>query len=118
MRLSSDGLSRVNGGLGIVWGTALLAGGPRIWLLLTGAQPDQVDQVAVRVLGIRHLGQGAVQLLVPRRFHRIMIAADVLHAASMTALAVRDRGRRTPAVVTTGVALLSAAVTATVRARR
>ncbi|MGV1009658.1 MAG: hypothetical protein ACOYBY_13760 [Dermatophilaceae bacterium] len=99
---------RLAGALGATWGMALLAAGPRIWAALTGDHPTEADQLAVRALGARHLGQGVFQAVLPTTGQRVLAAVDLLHATSMLALAAGDRTRRRPALVSATVALTNA----------
>lgn len=60
----------------------------------------------VRVLGARHLAQGAAGLVAARRTAtRLGAGIDGLHATSMVGLAVVDRGHRRAATVSAVVAL-------------
>ena len=89
----SDRLARASGIAACVWGTVLLVKGRELWLLVDG-QPLPVDEVAIRILGLRHLVQGVVQTAMPSRFQRPIIGIDVSHAASMFWLAGVDERRR------------------------
>ena len=60
------------------------------------------------LLGARHLLQGLGQVLLPRHLARVYVAIDVLHAASMVAVAVAAPVRRRAALVSGSVAALSA----------
>lgn len=104
-------LVRAAGALGMAWGGLLLACGPQLWSAVDGSTPTSTDVVAMRLLAGRHLAQGAMQVVAPTRFRRLFAAADVLHAASMVALAAVDPARRRPALVTAGVAAASAVTT-------
>jgi hypothetical protein len=112
----SDRLARASGIAASVWGTLLLVRGRELWLLLDG-QPLPVDEVAITILGLRHLVQGVVQTAMPSRFQRLFIGIDVAHAASMFGLAAIDERRRRPALVTAGAALGAAALTFAARRR-
>jgi len=110
-------LVRAVGTAGIVWGTVILAAGLPIWHRLSGAAPTEVDEVALRFLGVRHVTTGTVQVLFPGRFQRLEIAVDAIHAATMVGLAVLDPPRRRPALVTAAAAVAGAAALMAVRAR-
>ena len=108
---------RAVGAAGLAWGTVILAAGPPIWRRLANHEPSEVDEVALRVLGARHVATGTTQVLCPRRFQRVEIAIDLIHASSMVALAALDPSRRRPALVTAAVAVAGAAALVTIRAR-
>ncbi len=110
-------LPRVAGAGSLAWGAVLLARGDRVWAMVEGRDPDVVEELGIRTLGGRHLLQGATQLVAPRRTARVAVAVDVLHAATMGALAVASPTRRRAALVTGGVALLSAGLTRSGRRR-
>lgn len=111
----ADRLARVSGVAAAVWGGALLVRGRALWVAVDGREPDDVDRLAVGFLGLRHLVQGAVQAAEPGRFQRVGVAVDVVHAASMLALAAVDERRRRPALVSAGAALVAASLTLTAR---
>lgn len=108
---------REAGLLGVAWGVILLTQGREVWSLVEGTSPAEIDKVAIRLLGARHLGQGAAQLIGPGHFQRTFVTVDVIHAATMLAVAVVDRDRRRAALLTAGVAAASAAITIAVRGR-
>jgi hypothetical protein len=99
-----------SGAAGLVWGAVLLTAGPRIWRGLTGHRPTEADRLGLWALGARSLGQGVFQLVAPTTGRRLIIAVELLHATSMLALAVGDRPRRRPALVSASVALTNAAL--------
>ncbi len=111
-------LIRGAGLLGTAWGVVLLTRGRKVWAAVEDSLPGPVDEVAISLLGVRHLLQGAAQLSAPARFQRTFVAVDVIHAATMLALAAADRGRRRPALLSAGVAAASAVVTVAGRACR
>jgi hypothetical protein len=80
--------------LRLVWGSACLL----IPARLTAAAGGPVDRRATdvaRVLGVRHLVQGAVSVARPTPpVLRAGAAIDLLHSASMVVLGGFDRGRR------------------------
>lgn len=105
------------GAAGIGWGTVLLVAGSPVWRRLTGHAPSEVDEIAVRFLGARHVATGVTQVLFPARLQRVEIAVDLLHAATMVGLAVLDPPRRRPALVTAAVALGGASAVTAIRGR-
>lgn len=113
-----DQVVRAAGLLAATWGALLLTRGDELWQTVDGGSVTPVDELAIRALGARHLTQGAAQVLAPARFQRVFIAVDVIHTATMLALAAADPGRRRPALLTAGVAAASAATTLAVRASR
>ncbi len=104
--------------LAATWGALLWTRGDAIWRAVDGGSATPVDELAIRALGARHLVQGAAQVMAPHRLQRVFIAVDVIHTATMLALAAADPGRRRPALLTAGVAAASAATTLAVRASR
>jgi len=104
-------LVRTAGALGVAWGALLLERGETTWGRVAGRPPTSADLVGVRVLGLRHLVQGAAQVAAPQRLRRLFVAVDVVHALTMLALAGADERRRRPAVLSAVVALASAATT-------
>ena len=115
---ASDRLAWTSGVAAAVWGTALLAAGGPLWTVVTGRRPGQVDELAVRALGARHLVQGVAQAIAPRLGQRFFVGVDVVHAASMVWLATVDEQRRRPALVSAAVAASAAALTLAARRRR
>lgn len=111
-------LTRVAGATAVVWGGALLVRGRQMWRAVDGRPPAEVDELAVVVLGLRHLAQGGVQLVAPDRFQRVFVGVDALHALSMVGLAAVDAGRRRPALVSGGAAVVTAALAVAARQRR
>jgi hypothetical protein len=111
-------LPRVVGAAGLAWGAVLLARGDQVWRAVEGRAPDEVEQLATQVLGVRHQVQGLAQLVAPRASGGVVVAVDVLHASSMAALAVVSPRHRRAALVTGGVALASAALTHASRGRQ
>jgi len=96
--------------VGAGWAGLLTTVGPRVWVALTGHRPSERDRVLVRVLGARHLVQGVWQGIAPSRGRRLFLWVDLIHSASMLALAGLDRPRRRPALVSATAALASATV--------
>ena len=116
-QVREDRLMRVLGIGGIAWGSAVLTAGPAIWRYLDDRGPTEVDQLALRLLGTRHVATGLTQVFFPRHLQRLEIAVDLIHTATMVALAAADPPRRRPALVTAGVALASAAGGMAIRSR-
>jgi hypothetical protein len=114
----SDRLARASGLAAAVWGTTLLGAGGAIWTVLAGRRPGEVDELAVRVLGARHLVQGIAQAGAPGLGQRFFVGVDLLHAASMVWLAAVDERRRRPALASAAAAVGAAATTLVARRRR
>lgn len=110
-------LTRALGVAGIAWGTVLLTAGPPIWRHLDDQGPTEVDQVALRFLGARHVATGVTQVIFPGRFQRLEITIDLIHATTMVGLAALNPPRRRPALVTAAVALAAAMAGIGIRAR-
>lgn len=87
------------------YGAALLcAPGPLI-LARTGRLPSRRVQAVARLLGLRHLAQALVCGAVPTRWLiRAGAAADLLHAASMLALAAEDPRLQSAALTDASIA--------------
>lgn len=67
---------------------------------LLGGPLDPAGLAAVRVLGTRQLAQAAVGVAAPSaRLLALGACADAAHALSMAVLALSDRRRRRPALV-------------------
>jgi|SRR5262245_41631602 len=101
-----------------VWGVALLAA-PRV-LLRTVRTPADPSTVAIaRVLGARHLAQSLVTALRPSPTVRALgMAVDGTHALTAVITAARDRDRRVPALIETGLAVSWIATASAAPARR
>jgi hypothetical protein len=97
--------TRTVGVLGVTWGTILFVGGSRLFALTAGRAPTSVEESALIVLGLRHVAGGALQIGVPLRGHRVLLAVDLTHAASMIALATQSPRHRRAAVVSGGSAV-------------
>ena len=111
-------LPRITGAGGILWGVVLLNRGDEVWQAVEGRAPDEGEQLATRVLAVRHQVQGVVQLAAPRRSSGLVVAVDVLHTASMAALALASPRQRRAAILSGAVALTSAALTRASRTTR
>lgn len=101
-----------------MWG-GLLAGAPGVVLVTLDRRPALRSQVVLlRVLGVRHLLQGGLDLARPTRTAlRCGAAVDLLHAATcVAAVAFLPRWRRPALVDGTGAVTFAAAALA--RARR
>lgn len=105
---TSKTLSRAIGLAGVGWGCLLAVRGPAVWRVVEGTDPTAGDSVAVKLLAVRHLGQGLAQTALPDRMRALWLTVDLLHASTMIALAARDAERRPAALLTGSVALLSA----------
>lgn len=105
---TSKTLSRAVGLAGTGWGSLLAVRGPAIWSVVEGSDPTTGDSVAVKLLAVRHLGQGLAQAAFPDRMRALWLTVDLLHASTMAVLAARDAERRRAALLTGAVALLSA----------
>lgn len=82
----------------LVYGAAqLVAPGPVARSV--GAQTDDVSLRVRRVLGLRHLVQGAVLLRAGGTAHRVGALVDVTHAASMFLWAATHTNRRRGAIL-------------------
>lgn len=82
---------------------ALLLGGARQVLRLTRTPPSGPALTLTRVLGARYTAQGILDLAVPHD-RRLDAAVEVLHAASMLALARPGRAHARLALISAGVA--------------
>lgn len=109
---------RILGTAELAWGAALLTGGETLWCRLTQRAPSWAEALAYRVLGVRHLAQGVSRTLAPGRYDRLLVSVDLLHAATMFALAAADPGRRRPALVSGSVAVTAPALTGVCGLRR
>lgn len=105
--------ARVALGLAELTGPGLLADG------VLHQTTDPRARAVIRVLGGRHLVQGAVTLSVGRpAAHAVGGGVDGLHALSMLALAALDRRHRTLALASATVAGTFAALEMMVSRRR
>jgi hypothetical protein len=97
----------------LAWGAALLSAPGRVVGVLGGAATADSRRIE-RILGVRHLLQGTVELLAWPRWRRIGVTVDALHAASGVALAAADARWRRPAAldatITTAFAVGGAAL--------
>jgi hypothetical protein len=100
---------RVSDALRLGYGLALLVGPRGLSRTLTRAELDRRAVITARVLGARHLLQGTAMVIDGgHELRRAGRATDLLHAASMSALAAWSPGRTrlalTDAVVATALA--------------
>jgi hypothetical protein len=87
------------------YGAALLCRPGALLQARTGRPPSRRARAVCRILGLRHLVQAAVCGAYPaRRLVRAGILVDVLHAASMLALASDDAAMRPAALADSAVA--------------
>lgn len=101
--------------LGLAWGALLLWRGPQLFGAVQRRRPSRGERDALVVLGVRHAGQGLVQVLVPHHLAGLYAAIDGLHATSMVAFALTQPQRRRAVLVSGAVAVLAGA--ASLRAR-
>ncbi len=102
-------LSRLVGGLDVVVGVVLLARPERV----TAAVSTEAQPAAgwARLLGVRHLAQGAVELAWPSADVLAGSAGvDALHGLSMLGLAAIREDYRRPALVSASLAAAGAVV--------
>jgi hypothetical protein len=77
---------------------------------LVRQEPNIAELAAIRLLGARHLLQGAILLRCRRPRTRLLGAVvDCAHAASMVVFARTDRAIRSPALTSVAVSLAFAA---------
>ncbi len=93
-------LARGAGLVGVAWGVLLMTRGREIWARVDGTDPHAIDDVALQLLGARHLVQGAAQTAFPTHLQRFFVTVDVIHTATMLVLAAADPTRRRPALLT------------------
>lgn len=93
----------------LMWATALLAIPGRL-MRLFGVVPDPAALRVARILGVRHMLQGSLELLrAGQGLGRVGPAIDGAHALTMGSLAALDRRRRRVAgldgAIATGLAI-------------
>lgn len=71
---------------------------------MQGRPPSSDERTAITLLGIRHLGQGVVQVLAPHHLGTVYAGIDLLHAGSMIAIAVKEPTLRRAALTSGTVA--------------
>jgi len=91
----------------MVWGGTLLVAGSEIFRRLEGRLPDRTEQLGIGVLGARYLVQGGLETFAPHRLARLHTGIELVHAASMLLIAVRQPARRRIAVVSGSQAALA-----------
>ncbi len=89
-----EATTRVAGALAMAWGTVLVGRGRDLFESVQGHSPSAGEQAAVTALGARHLVQGLTQLVAPHHFNRLEAVVDILHAASMVLIAVKEPSSR------------------------
>jgi hypothetical protein len=93
------------------YGIALICDPSRLIRLPTGARPSRRARAIGRVLGARHLAQAVICAAVPAQWLvSAGAAADLAHAASMTALSSRDTELRPALLADSAIATAFAAV--------
>lgn len=97
-------------------GVADAVGSEYVGMFELGRGPDATERTVYRVLGVRQLVQAGVTALGGSR--GLGVAVDVLHAASMVALAAKGpatlrRGAVIQATIATGLAVWGGIVAAT-----
>ena len=93
----------------LAWAAALLAAPNKIIAFAGGHSDPSVARV-VRVLGVRHAVQGAVEVAWWPKWRRIGAAVDGAHALTGVALAAADPGWRRVALCDTAIATGLAAI--------
>lgn len=91
------GLSRIALG-------ALAVAAPALPLRAVGAVPTRPTLITTRLLGMRYLAQGAIDLTVPHD-RRLDSAVELLHAASMLPMARRHHPHAKAARLSAATAL-------------
>jgi hypothetical protein len=115
--VNGDDRARVAGAVGFAWGAALLVSPEKVWRGVARRECSDDERLAARLLGLRHLGQGAAELLAPRQSRRPAALVDTAHAVSMIALAALRREYARVALASADVALALAALSGWRRAR-
>ena len=103
--------SRLIGLAGAAWGGVLLVWGDDLWRAVERRDPGDTERLVTRVLGVRHLAQGLAQVAAPSALRGPVVVVDALHAASMLPVVLVDPGHRRAALLSGGLALLSAIAT-------
>jgi hypothetical protein len=87
------------------YGAALVCMPGKLIAARTGRRPSRRVRTVARLLGVRHLTQALLCAAAPTRWLiRAGSAADVLHAASMLALAAEDPWLQPAALTDAGIA--------------
>jgi len=94
----------VVGLIGAAWGAELAFNAESVFGVIAGRAPDHTELLLARVLGVRHLAQAVPQLAVPGTGARLLASVDVIHAASMVALAVLSPRERRVALTSAAAA--------------
>jgi hypothetical protein len=81
-----------------VVGAALISQPSRIWDLVDATNASDLTRALTWVLGVRHLAEAVLLTAYPLpTVRRVVTGVDVVHAASMCALAIGSRRYRTAA---------------------
>lgn len=89
---------------GLLWGAVLLGRGAQVFTQVQGRGPSSEERTAITLLGVRHLGQGVLQVLAPHHLGSVYAGIDVLHASSMVAIAAKLPALRRAALTSGAVA--------------
>lgn len=116
--MSGGGRVRLAGAIGIAWGAALFAYPDDVWQRVAGRGCNGDEQLVTQVLGLRHIAQGAAQVLAPQAVRRPAALVDRAHAVSMLALAAWRREYAPAALASAAVSLGGAALSGGARAPR
>ncbi len=92
---------------GLLWGAVLLGRGAQVFTQVQGRRPSSGERTAITLLGVRHLGQGVLQVLAPHHLATLYAGIDVLHASSMVAIAAKKPALRRAALTSGAVAGVS-----------
>ncbi len=90
----------------LAYGALLLSSPDAVARAVGAGRLDGRDRLVARILGARHVGQALVTSHSGPQLGRLWPAVDLLHAASMVALAVLDPRRRRVAAADAVVASL------------
>ncbi len=107
MSRSAHGSLRPVGIAGLLWGAVLLGRGAELFTQVQGRGPSSGEQTAITLLGVRHLSQGVLQVLVPHHLGTVYAGIDGLHASSMVAVAAKKPTLRRAALTSGAIAGVS-----------
>lgn len=116
--MSVGGRTRLAGVIGLAWGAALFAYPDDLWQRVASRHCTPDEQLVMQLLGLRHIAQGAAQVLVPNAARRPAALVDTAHAASMVALAAWRREYAPAALASAAVSLGGAALSGGTRRPR
>lgn len=85
----------------------LLGRGAELFTQVQGRGPSSGEQTAITLLGVRHLSQGVLQVLVPHHLGTVYAGIDGLHASSMVAVAAKKPTLRRAALTSGAIAGVS-----------